>query len=70
LRYFGFPVGDCRLGARLGRRGGTGSVVDIRRLREPTFVGAVTGAVWAFVDGFIAGLMLAWFYNKLATRHR
>ncbi|MAF50353.1 MAG: hypothetical protein CMM10_19020 [Rhodospirillaceae bacterium] len=37
---------------------------------EPTFVGAVTGAVWAFVDGFIAGLLLAWFYNKLATRHR
>ena len=36
----------------------------------PTFVGSITGAVWAFVDGFIAGLLLAWFYNKLATRHR
>ena len=26
---------------------------------EPSFVGAVSGAVWAFVDGFIGGAVLA-----------
>ena len=37
----------------------------------PTFVGALAGAVWAFVDGLIAGLMIAWFYNRfLLTRRR
>ena len=30
----------------------------------PTFVGAVAGAMWAFVDGFIFGLLIAWFYNR------
>ncbi len=27
---------------------------------SPTFVGTITGAVWAFFDGFIAGVMIAW----------
>jgi hypothetical protein len=37
----------------------------------PTFVGAIAGAVWAFVDGFIVGLLIAWFYNRfLLTRRR
>ena len=35
---------------------------------EPSFVGAVAGAVWAFVDGFIAGMFLAWLYNRFAAR--
>ncbi len=26
---------------------------------SPTFVGTITGAVWAFVDGFVAGVMIA-----------
>lgn len=30
----------------------------------PTFVGAVTGAVWAFVHGLIGGVMIGWFYNR------
>ncbi len=30
----------------------------------PTFVGAVTGAVWAFVHGLIGGAMIGWFYNR------
>jgi hypothetical protein len=31
-----------------------------------TIVGAVIGALWAFVDGFVAGLVIAWIYNKVA----
>ena len=37
---------------------------------EPSFVGAVAGAVWAFVDGFIAGAFLAWLYNRFVIRIR
>jgi len=29
-------------------------------------VGAIIGGVWAFVDGFIAGVVIAWIYNKVA----
>lgn len=37
----------------------------------PTFIGSIAGAVWAFVDGLIAGLMIAWLYNRfLLTRKR
>jgi hypothetical protein len=36
---------------------------------EPTLLGAITGAVWAFVDAFIGGILLAWIYNKLVRRH-
>ena len=37
----------------------------------PTFVGSITGAVWAFVDGLIFGLLIAWFYNRfLLVRQR
>lgn len=35
---------------------------------EPSFVGAIAGAVWAFVDGFVAGMFLAWLYNRFAAR--
>jgi uncharacterized membrane protein len=35
---------------------------------EPTFIGSVTGAVWAFVDGLIAGSFMAWLYNRFASR--
>ena len=38
---------------------------------SPTFVGSVAGAVWAFVNGLVAGLMIAWLYNRfLLTRRR
>ena len=30
----------------------------------PTFLGSIIGAIWAFVDGFIAGVVIAWIYNK------
>jgi fructose-specific phosphotransferase system IIC component len=35
---------------------------------EPSFVGAVAGAVWAFVDGFVAGMFMAWLYNRFTAR--
>ncbi len=31
-----------------------------------SIVGAVVGALWAFVDGYIAGTVIAWVYNRLA----
>ncbi len=34
----------------------------------PTFVGSITGAVWAFVHGFIAGVLIAWLYNRFLLR--
>ena len=30
---------------------------------EATLLGTLIGAVWAFLDGFIGGLLLAWLYN-------
>lgn len=32
----------------------------------PSFVGAIIGAIWAFIDGFIAGVIIAWVYNLVA----
>jgi len=29
----------------------------------PTFIGGIIGGIWAFVDGFIFGLVLAAFYK-------
>ncbi|HUY69359.1 MAG TPA: bacteriophage holin [Alphaproteobacteria bacterium] len=28
--------------------------------------GAIIGGVWAFADGFVAGVVIAWVYNKVA----
>ncbi|MDH3475155.1 MAG: bacteriophage holin [Rhodospirillales bacterium] len=36
----------------------------------PTFVGAIAGAVWAFVDGLVAGVLIAWLYNRFLLRRR
>jgi len=33
----------------------------------PTFVGALIGAVWGFLDGLVCGVIFAWLYNKLAA---
>lgn len=30
--------------------------------------GAIIGAIWAFVDGFIAGVIIAWVYNAVAKQ--
>lgn len=32
----------------------------------PSIPGAIIGAVWGFIDGYIAGIVIAWLYNKLA----
>jgi hypothetical protein len=31
-----------------------------------SIIGAIVGAVWAFVDGLVAGVIIAWVYNKVA----
>lgn len=31
-----------------------------------SIIGAIIGAIWAFVDGFIAGIIIAWVYNLIA----
>ena len=37
----------------------------------PTLVGSIAGAVWAFASGLVAGILIAWFYNRfLLTRRR
>ena len=28
--------------------------------------GAIVGALWAVIDGFCAGYVIAWIYNKVA----
>lgn len=30
----------------------------------PSFIGAISGAVWGFVHGFASGVVLAWLYNR------
>lgn len=37
---------------------------------SPTIAGTFAGAVWGFVDGLIAGVMIAWLYNKFLLRRR
>ena len=31
-------------------------------------MGTIAGAVWAFVVGFAAGIMIAWLYNRFLLR--
>jgi hypothetical protein len=33
---------------------------------RPTFFGGIIGAVWAFLDGAVAGAIIAWVYNRVA----
>ena len=35
---------------------------------KPTFAGAVIGALWALIDGALAGALIAWVYNKAAGK--
>ena len=32
----------------------------------PSILGAIIGAIWAFIDGLVAGVVVAWLYNMLA----
>ena len=36
----------------------------------PSFFGAITGAVWGFVDGLVLGALIAWFYNRFLLARR
>jgi hypothetical protein len=29
-----------------------------------TYLGALVGIIWGFVDGFVAGALIAWLYNQ------
>jgi hypothetical protein len=31
---------------------------------DVTYLGALVGVVWGFVDGFVAGALIAWLYNQ------
>ena len=31
-----------------------------------SFVGAIIGALWAFGDGYVAGVIIGWIYNRVA----
>lgn len=49
--------------------GGGGHLVMLKRFYlgyDLTPLGAAIGAIWAFVDGFIGGWLLAWLYNRFA----
>jgi hypothetical protein len=32
-----------------------------------TWLGIIIGAFWAFIDGFVGGAAIAWFYNTFAA---
>jgi hypothetical protein len=32
----------------------------------PTLLGAAIGGAWALVDGFVAGFIIAWLYNRFS----
>ena len=47
---------------------GTGWVKGLSNLYigyKPSFLGLIIGSCWAFLDGFIGGVMIAWIYNKI-----
>ncbi len=33
---------------------------------KPTILGSIMGCIWGFFDAGIAGIVVAWLYNKLA----
>jgi hypothetical protein len=33
---------------------------------QASFLGAMIGLIWGFVDAFVGGVIFAWLYNKLA----
>ena len=48
---------------------GNGFIAPIASLYigyNASVVGAIIGGVWAFVDGFVAGVVIAWVYNAVA----
>ena len=39
-------------------------IATVYRGYGQSFLGALIGAVFAFIDGVIGGVLIAWFYNK------
>lgn len=33
---------------------------------KPSILGAFIGSIWGFIDGYIAGVLIAWLYNRVA----
>ncbi|MDH3523496.1 MAG: bacteriophage holin [Acidobacteriota bacterium] len=74
-RAFGLALGTvmglCLFLATLwaGARGGGVHLAMLKRFYlgySVTVPGAFVGLVYAFVDGFLGGWLVAWLYNKLA----
>lgn len=40
-------------------------LASLYRGYDATFLGGLIGGAWGFVDGAIAGVIVAWVYNKL-----
>lgn len=36
----------------------------------PTILGAIIGTVWAFIDAYVGGVVIAWLYNKLTNNQQ
>jgi hypothetical protein len=34
---------------------------------KATFVGSLIGASWAFIDGTVTGILIAWIYNRFVV---
>lgn len=32
---------------------------------DASLLGMLAGAIWAFVDGFVCGFLIAWIYNRI-----
>lgn len=50
---------------------GTGLVAPLASLYigfGASIAGAIIGAIWAFFDGFVAGVIIAWIYNAVAKQ--
>ncbi|MCP4177984.1 MAG: membrane-associated protein [bacterium] len=35
---------------------------------SPSFIGGIIGAIWGFFDGVIAGIIIAWIYNRVSKK--
>ncbi len=60
-------VGCLAITAMFGR--GTALIMPLASLYVgygASIVGAIIGAIWAFIDGFVAGVVIAWIYNLIA----
>ena len=58
---------------RIKKRGATGEKNIISKFYigyNQSISGSVIGAIWAFVDGFISGAVIAWICNLISKNNR